>query len=219
MNYIANLIERLNSDEELPQSGPVKTSSDTVSFQACREVEKINDVALVSEMEEYYKSTKRWGDIKNLSFICSWLIANTGSNEAKEFYLKLKRKGASSNTMMYLIDGALKGNISEYAPYVREMMEIEAKSNCHYSSGIEYLGEVLGKKAVHEIGEILDNDCYGRCEPFYCCFALERIGSKEAIPYLEKAIERNRSGRKKWQAEVVYYSESAIAKINSNPID
>ena len=214
MNYIQDLIERINSDEELPQSGLCKSSQDTVSWQAYREAEKINDITCLVEMKEIAKSSKRWSDVVDLAFICSWLIKNTGENDARRFYLSLKRKRASSTTMMYLIDGATEAGLEEYAEPVREMMKIEfKKAGLHFSSGIEYLGRVLKEKAVKEIGEALDNDCWNKCDPFYCCIQLGNIGSLEATPYLTRAVERHKPGKKGSKRDVYVYALNALNEL------
>jgi hypothetical protein len=217
MSYIENLINRFHSEEKLSERFGVFNQIDTVSQKAKREAAKINDIGYLDELREFYKKNKKWKYIVDLASICSSLIVNTKSAEAKEFYLQLKRKGASSTTMSFLIMGATRANLKEYAPIVREMMQTEVGTNNHYSSAIEYLAEVIGEPSVNEIGDSLDNDCYGRCNPFYCCFALQKINSVSALPYLERAIERNKKGRKQWQTDTVGYSMEAIEVItNSN---
>ena len=149
-----------------------------------------------------------------IAFIVSHIIKNTGSKEFIDLYMKIPTKDCDSETLMYLIDGAREAKITEYYDSVIKMIDIKLRDDLHLSSAIEYFCEVIGESAIDIIGNILDNDCWGRCDPFYCSVGLGNIGNKRAIPYLTRAIDRNKKGRKGWQRELVGYSEDAIKRIN-----
>lgn len=212
--YIKDLIKRFHSNEKLPQSGPLKSSADTVSFQAHREAEKIDDKDHLGELENLVKRAKTNVQIQDISFILGWFIKNTGSSRAKELYMELcNKKKIGSATIADLIARAAVANLTRCYPKVIEWMNLEVKRNYHYQEALEYLGLVIGQEAIPVIGEALDNDCYGRCFPFYCAIAFEKIGDKKAIPYLQRAIERHMKGRKQWQTDVVGFSKTALLKL------
>ncbi|MBX2825787.1 MAG: hypothetical protein KTR33_13725 [Gammaproteobacteria bacterium] len=214
-SYIQNLLQRMESKERLPGTGEFGSSKDRVSWHAKREAETITTTEHLSEIELLLQKKISKKDLRNLIFITSWIMRNTGDPHAKKIYLSIPWDGSDDYTMMKLIDGAIRSNLTEYADTVRQMMQHTEHGYDHFSSVIQYLGQVVGFDALHEIGDILDADCWERCEPFYCCIELARIGSAEAKPYLERAIERHQKRRKNWEKETIVWSERAIERIDN----
>ncbi len=216
MNRIQKLIERYQSDEELPQTGPFRSTKDTVSFQACREIETLNDPSLVPELKEISKPSSNWTLVKDLAYITGCLVYSTNDQAAKNFYLTIRRKRAKSSTIRALVSGATRGKIEEYESAVREMMAVEVRTDKHYHACLKYLGVVLGESSVEELGSVLQNDCWGRCSPMYACIALGYTRSKKAIPYLEAAAKKNEKGLKRDVIDTHHFAMGAIEKIESN---
>ena len=82
-----------------------------------------------------------------------------------------------------------------------------------YSHAIEYLGRVGQPESIPAIGKALDNDGFGKCDPFYCAFALQTQGG-----WPESRISNARSHAidrvvSNWQKELVCSCVSAIEEI------
>ncbi|WOO40349.1 hypothetical protein [Rubellicoccus peritrichatus] len=206
----------MKSKERLPGTDDHGSSKDRVAWQATREAETISDTEHLKKIELLLKKKISKKDLRSLIFIISWIIHNTGNAHAKEVYLSIPWEDADDYTMMNLIDGAIRADLIEYIDRVRQMIKKTESGSDHYSSAIEYFGKIGKLDALHDIGSELDADCSGHFEPFICCTELARIGSTDAIPYLERAIERHQKGRKQWQKQTIAWSTRAIERIQNN---
>jgi len=215
--YIEDLIKRMNSDDELPQSGPFKSSRDTVSFQANREAERLDDLSVLSQIDERVHKGKKLksGDSTDLAKILSELIRNTDDPTAIDLYLELiKRSPNTGGPTMYLISGAKNARIRECWGFV--ISQLGTKNSSVLSTAIEYFGAIGNKDGIPIIGDLLDADCNGVTNPMYCAMALEKIGHKDALPYLERAVSRHKKSRKREGIDARAYSAKAIQYLSVN---
>ena len=75
---------------------------------------------------------------------------------------------------------------------------------------LSYLGELGNETDVVVIGKLLDEDCRGICHPMYCVLALEQLGNRAAIPYLERAVARHQNSRRKVSIETRTLAAEAL---------
>ncbi len=215
LQYINNLLNRMDSEEKLPQSGPFESSNDTVSFQAYREAEKLSNLEILPFIKTKLNTLENEHDFMKLGFILAGLLGNVRSEKGNEIYVEICSKfcpqTGDSLKLSSLIRGAKKAKIKECYEFVKSTLNHDGIN--HMGDAIEYLGHVIGKNTISIIGAFLDKDCYEKCNPMYCAWALTEIGSEEAIPYLERAVSRNRKGRKGWQRDAVAYCTEAIDKL------
>lgn len=213
--YIEDLIARFNSDEELPQSGPFKSSKDTVCFQANREAERLDDIAVLPQIAERVTAAKKLksGESKNLAKILSELIRNTGDSSAIDLYLDLiSRSPTTRGPTMWLISGAKKAKLKECRDFVIDQLATDYGPVL--SAAIEYFGAIGDEKDIPIVGDLLDVDCNGVTNPMYCAMALEEIGHKDALPYLTRAVSRHEKSRTREGIDARAYSAKAIASLS-----
>ena len=78
--YLQDLLARMQSEENLPRpKGAEKSSEFTVSFQAHREAERLNDLVVLSQIPEFVTAAKSADDFGDLCFVLCWLFHNTKS--------------------------------------------------------------------------------------------------------------------------------------------
>lgn len=204
MSHIADLMDRMDSPD------------DNVMFQAYREAERIADPALVPEAARAMasasklKGAKRARAFRKLSKIIGSLAGNTGSVEAERLFLKFWRR-VDADVQASMIQDATHTNTVGLDALV--IAALDYLGIAQYSHAIDYLGRVGQPESIAAIGEALDNDCFGKCDPFYSAFALQTQGSAAGIPYLIRAIQRHQQGRRNWQKELVCYCQTAIDDI------
>jgi hypothetical protein len=213
-DYIADLILRMNSAEVLPQSGPFKSSKDTVKFQAYREAERLADVAVLPQIAAQITARKKLKSVesRNLAKILSELIRNTDDTTAVGLYLELiERSPTTGPPTMYLISGARKARIRECREFVVD--QLGTNYDPVLSEAIQYFGAIGDESDIPIVGDLLDADCNGVTHPMYCAMALQEIGHKDALPYLTRAVSRHQESRKQEGIDTRYFSEKAIEAI------
>ena len=204
MSYIADLMARLDSPD------------DSVMFRAYREADRICDPALIPEAARAMKSAarlrgaRRTRAFRKLSKIIGSLAGNTGSAEAARLFVDFWKR-ADADLLVSMIGDATQTNMVGLDALVIGAMD--RLGVAQYSHAIDYLGRLGQPASIPAIGKALDNDGFGKCDPFYCAFALQTQGGLAGIPYLERAIERHRPGRHNWQKELVCSCVSAIEEI------
>lgn len=215
LGYIEDLIARMNSDGELPQSGPFKSSKDTVRFQANREAETLDDISVLPQIDAQVTAAKKLksGVSSDLARILSELIRNTGDSSAIDLYLELiLRSPTTRGPTMWLISGAKKAKIRECRHFVID--QLGTNYSPVLSTAIEYFGAIGDPGDIPIVGDLLDVDCNGVTNPLYCAMALEEIGHKDVLPYLTRAVARHEKSRTREGIDARAYSAKAIASLS-----
>ena len=206
MSDIADLMARMDS------------ADDNVMFQAYREAERLFDPALVPQAARALLATaklkgeKRRREQRKLAKIIGSLAGNIGSVESQKLFVKFWKR-VDSDVQTSMIQDATHTNMIGLDSLVIAAMDY--LDIAQFSHAIDYLGRVGQPASVAAIGEALDHDCFGKCDPFHSAFALQTQGSLDGIPYLERAIDRHKMGRKNWQKELVCYCRRAINEIRA----
>lgn len=216
--YVADLMERLDNQGALPHIDCIKTSADTVSWQARKEIGELDNPALIPVIHELVRKAKKVGNFQKLKTILVGLIKNTRHPDAIATYESLmQRAPASDNLWMGIIDGAGAIQLEIAMPYALRIIAKPFKGGLALSSALGYLGSMGGVETIPLIGELLDNDCDGKCPPMYAASALAAIEHEDALPYLRRAIERHQKSRKTVSVEVDHLSTIAIERIETSP--
>ena len=216
--YLDDLLKRLDSKEYLPGFHRPTSSANTVSFQAHREVKRLNDVELIPVISDAVRDAKTDHEFTKLAWVLGGLIKNTNAPEARAVFVELMQRAPWTDTpWMYLMNAARDGRVQEAREYATRIIDKPPHGSLAYSSAIEYLGTIGGDDAVSRIGYELDEDCFGICHPIYCIFALQEQEKPSGLPYLERAIERYSDSRKKKAQEICYYAKYAIETISTAP--
>ena len=223
-DHLADLLERMDSEEKLPASGKLWSTADTVSFQAYREAERLTDTSLVPELREAIRTAKQVRTFEKLTFILGGLIANTRDPEAiSVFEFLMQRAPESDSVWYYILNHARKARIREaISEAIRIATTMPFKRTMALEEAIVYLGALGFPEALLIVGDLLDRDCDGRGHPMHCTWALGDLEDPAALPYLRRAIERHRKSRKKMPSEIREFAHMAIERIEtapSEPID
>jgi hypothetical protein len=207
----------MKSKEMLPQSGPFVSSVDSVSWQAHREAERLDDVSVVPQIEEQFRAAKAPNILNNIAFILAGLIANIRSPEAISLFLEVAEAVPDKPIdVHYVISYARRARLPECRDYV--LRHLDTKSKLVLAQVVQFLGEMGDEGDIPTIGALLDSDCHGLgCGP-YCASALGMIGHRDGLPYLERAVERHRKARKNVDKDTRIAAEFAINKINGTGI-
>lgn len=215
-DYVKDLLARLDSREELPQTGPFKSSKDTVSYHAHREAEKISDTSLIPALLEQMAKAKKSRDFQKLAIVLGGIAANTKDPASHAAYKTLmERTPRPDHAWLYLLEIAKKADIAVARPFAFQVLEDPQGDGLALSMAINYLGTRGNADAVPAIGRALDADCDGLCNPMRCVVALREIGHKDAIPYLQRAAERHAKSRKKDLKETRDYAKEAMVILSA----
>jgi len=210
--YIADLLTRMTSEERLPQSGPLPSSEDWVSWQAFREAEELDDLATLPQIEAEFLRSPPPDRLMNLAFILAGLIANTRSLAGIALFLRMGEATPDDPINIHsMISYAEKARISECRAFA--LSHLETKHRLVLGQVISYLGKLGDPGDIAIIGSLLDEDCWGLGCGFYCAIALKEIGHPDALPYLRRAVDRHRKARKKVDKDTRNWSAWAIEKI------
>jgi hypothetical protein len=217
-DYLADLMERMDSKEKMPGVEKVKTSADLVSWNAYREVDKLANLKLIPAIRERTRIAKKVRDFTKLSSILGRLIHNTQDADAHAaFDYLMERAPASQDVWMYLLQSA-RGSRNETAKtHALRFIQDPSTKELALTAAIQYLGTMGGIEIIPMIGALLDVDCEDRCDPMYCVVALQEIGHADALPYLQRAVDRHAKARKRIYIGTCAYARAAIEAIKYAP--
>ena len=206
----------MTSDEKLPQSGPFPSSKDTVSFQAYREANRLDNPEILPEVEAAIAGARDAQTFRNLASVLAGLQKNAPTAEAARLYRKLlERAPTDSETVMYLLQGIREGRFRECRDFV--LRRLENPKELYLDEILKYFEDLGERGDVPLVGALLDADCRGKAHPLYCVFALEKMGFPEGVPYLERAVARHAKARKQDLRETRGYALAALAKLRGGP--
>jgi hypothetical protein len=217
-DYLSDLMERLESKEKMPGVEQIKSSADTVSWHANQEVNELANLKLIPAILERTRNTKKVRDFTKLSSILGRLIHNTQDAEANAaFDYLMERAPESQEVWMSLLQSARASRIETAKTHAMRIIQEPSTKELALTAAIEYLGAMGGIEAIPLIGALLDVDCEGRCDPMYCVTALQEIGRADALPYLQRAVDRHAKARKQIPKQTCGYAKAAIEAIKYAP--
>ncbi len=163
-------------------------------------------------------SVRRPRTLGDLAFILGSFIKNTRSAAAIDLYQQLAAKTPPKTlSIHWIIGSATRAEIRECRPFVLE--HLATTEPLVLSNVIKYLGAVGDDRDVPTLGALLDEDCRGLGCGMDCVWALERIGSPAALPYLERAVRRHLGARQKADKDTRFHATKAIARLSDRPRD
>lgn len=212
--YLDDLLNRMESNEWLPATeGEVRMSSThSISDMAHREAEKICDPSLIADLEMSLKKRNIKNRFRNIIYILAHLCANTKSPDSIALFLKqFERKDLTHGDRAFLTLCATKCKIVHAKSFIRAYLDSDHRDVL--SQSLQYFEATGDSTYLPKICELLDADCKGLCHPMYAIFALEKIGDKSAIPYLESFTSRHNKARKGDLLQSLQYAKAALATL------
>ena len=215
-DYVADLLRRFQSGASLPPTGPAVSSEDSVSYQAHREAERLDDPAILAEIAGLVATVQRPRTQGDLAFILGCLVQNTRSAAAIALFVQLAAKTPPKPlSIHWMIGAATRAAIRECRPFVLD--HLATTDGLVLGDVIQYLGTVGTVEDVPTLGALLDADCRGLGCGRHCVWALEQIGLPAALPFLERAADRHLKARKKEDKDTRFYARKAIARLTAHP--
>ncbi|GIN87635.1 hypothetical protein J6TS2_40210 [Heyndrickxia sporothermodurans] len=187
---IDNLIERMIDETESLDS------SDSISWKAYREAEKIKDESqipyLIELIEKLKNKRSRQDRVKReaVYFILKWIGINTSNRQVPEIFFKCLSFETNMHTVGDLLDYIRVQN--DFIPDYREIIQfLEDKRWQIRFPAIDLLGKCKEPEVENELINLLEtsND---PDEVLCICNALQNIGTEKSIPFLiEKTKHKN----------------------------
>lgn len=106
-NYLIDLIERMLDDE---WRDDMVSSEDTVSYQAFREAEKLNDVACIADLKAYIENEQDNKHRKCAYFILTKIVKNTHDENALQFLIHQLKIEKNNNSLITLLSALVEVN-------------------------------------------------------------------------------------------------------------
>lgn len=186
---IENLIERMVDETETD-------SSDSISWKAYREAEKVKDegqIPYLIELIEKLKNKKLRKDREKreaIYFILKWIGINSSNRQVPEIFLKCLSFETNMHTVGNLLDYIRVQN--DFIPDYRDVIKfLEDKRWQIRFPAIDLLGNCKEPEVENELINLLEtsND---PDEVLCICNTLQNIGTKKSIPFLiEKTKHKN----------------------------
>ncbi|MBT8194969.1 MAG: hypothetical protein KJO64_00950 [Bacteroidia bacterium] len=203
-NYLLDLIDRMNDTSDQIME-PGFESSKTISWKALREAEKLGDVNLVSQMIDFIDNEKNKKRRDKAYFILGHIAKNTDDTEAMQYLIHRIDKEKDK----YIISSLLNRIAELNKPVGTDLKPIiNATKNGNWlirHSAIHALKNSQEEIAEKTLIKILDNSDDPK-DLTYSNSTLNRIGTANAIPYIEKHL----SSRKR---DVKHSAKFAIEEI------
>jgi HEAT repeat protein len=187
-NYLSDIIERMCDTSDQAPTVPGYNSSNTVSWNALREAEKLENKDLISDLIKFLDTEKNKNKRDKAYFILGCLAKNTNEHSALNYLINR----VSKETDKYIVASMLDRIANIKKPLGTDLQPlinaIKSDKWLIRHSAIQSLNNTTDAVAEESLIEILDNSE----DPFDLTYAnatLNRIGTPKAIPILEKHLK------------------------------
>jgi len=210
--YLADLMTRLESKEELPiPEGEPKSTKYTVSWQAHREAERINDPAILPQIAERLQEAETLHDFWHLSIVLTSIIKNTGSKPAGKLLAQLLQQLPSKTRYLrYVFWGLDNAPTPEVCAFARK--HIPHKHWDIEGSALHVLTAGANPKDFTFLSGLLMGNKLHESNLQYCVEATAAAGKKRAVPILKRFIEKHSKNRKQDFKNAVEQAQDALEK-------
>ena len=202
--YLVDIISRMNDkSDQIMESG--YNSSDTISWKALREAEKVDNVNYIPELIEFIDSEKDKKIRDKAYFLLGHIAKNTNDVGATKYMIKRVDKESDKYVVSSLLDriaNLKKPNGIDLEPIINA---IESDKWTIRQSAIQSLKNSEDKIAEKTLIGILSNS-EDQYDLTYANATLNNIGTEKAIPYLEKHLnsrKRDVKGSAKFAIESI----------------
>ncbi len=188
--YLENLLARLASDEKLPiPPGKPESNVYTVSWQAHREAERIEDPALIPQIAEYLQKSKNPPGLEDLAFVLTWFIKNTGNKPAEKLLGELLKRIPPKFRILRQVFWSLdRAPTPEVRAFARK--HIPHKSWDIEGSALEVLAAAANPWDFQFLSKALLSGKLHESNLAACIEAAVGAGEGRAKPILEKFIKK-----------------------------
>lgn len=185
--YLIEIIERmLDTSDQIMEAG--YDSSKTISWKALREAEKVENAAFVPQLISFIDNEKDKKKRNKAYFLLGHIAKNTSDLKALVYLISRVNKETDKHIISSLLDRIADINKpigTDLQPLIQAI-----KSNMWLirHSAIQSLNNSFDSVAETALIEILDSSD----DPYNLTYAnatLNRIGTPNAIPYLEKHLK------------------------------
>jgi len=202
--YLVDIISRMNDkSDQIMVSG--YNSSDTISWKALREAEKVDNVNYIPELIKFIDSEKDKKKRDKAYFLLGHIAKNTNDVGATEYLIKRVDKESDKYIVSSLLDRIAylkKPNGIDLQPIINA---IESDKWSIRQSAIQSLKNSDDIIAENTLIGILSNS-EDQYDLTYANATLNNIGTEKAIPYLEKHLnsrKRDVKGSAKFAIESI----------------
>lgn len=184
--YLTDLISRMNDEsDQIMESG--YNSSDTISWKALREAEKIDNENYIPELTEFIDSEKDKKKRDKAFFLLGHMAKNTNDSKATEYLIKRVEKETDTYIVSSLLDrisNLKKPNGIDLQPLINAIENNKWQIRQSAIQSLKNAENSIAEKALIEILSVSED----QYDLIYANATLNNMGTERAIPFLEKHL-------------------------------
>jgi hypothetical protein len=212
--YVNDLLARMASKESLPApEGKSGSSEYSVSWQAYRESERLDDLAILPELAQRVDKAKSSNDFSHLAHMLCCLFENTKSPTVAELLARFLNKVPDKPLILDLVFFSL-----SMAPTAKvrvfALKHIPHKSWSAERDALHVLKAAADPEDFPMLSELLFSGRLHEDNLWHCIQSLASCGEKRALPLLKQFIEANKKSRKGDYKYAVQVAEDEIGRLS-----
>lgn len=182
--YLTDLIGRMCDDSD---ANTTKTGSETISWKAFREAERITDESYISELIGFIDKEKNKKKRDKAYFILFKIAKSTDNLEATQFLIFRIEKETDKYILMSVLDGLADLNKPKGTDLENIIIATENEKWQIRHSAINALKKTNDEAVENLVLKIL-NSTDDKYNISSCISTLKDIGTEKSIPHLEKYL-------------------------------
>lgn len=203
--YLTDLINRMNDESDKDK----RNSAETISWQALREAEKLNDKDLIEPLSRYIESEKNKKNRDRAYFILGKLGKNLKDTQICDFLISRIKNEEDKYIISSLLDRISEIPKSELTNIEPLIKATENKQWQIRQSAIQALRLTKNQNAENVLIEILKTS-KDQFDLTYSNSVLGDIGTEKSLPFLKVLIESSKEG----VAHSAFTAYQKIADVN-----
>ncbi|WP_405368343.1 HEAT repeat domain-containing protein [Nonlabens sp. Asnod2-A12] len=202
--YLTDIISRMNDEsDQILESG--YNSSDTISWKALREAEKIDNENYIPELTEFIDSEKDKKKRDKAYFLLGHIAKNTNNTKATEYLIKRVEKETDKyivSSLLNRISNLEKPNGIDLQPLINAIENNKWQIRQSAIQSLKNAEDRIAEKALIGILAVSED----QYDLTYANATLNNMGTVKAIPFLEKHLnskKRDVKGSAKFAIESI----------------
>jgi HEAT repeat protein len=202
--YLTDIILRMNDKSDQIME-PGYNSSETISWKALREAEKVDNVNYISELIQFIDSEKDKKERDKAYFLLGHIAKNTSDINATEYLIKRVDKETDKYIVSSLLDrisNLKKPNGIDLQPLINAIENSKWQIRQSAIQSLKNSEDRISEKALIGILSVSED----QYDLTYANATLNNMGTERAIPFLEKHLnsrKRDVKGSAKFAIESI----------------
>ncbi len=202
--YLTDIILRMNDKSDQIME-PGYNSSETISWKALREAEKVDNVNYISELIQFIDSEKDKKERDKAYFLLGHIAKNTSDINATEYLIKRVDKETDKYIVSSLLDrmsNLKKQNGIDLQPLINAIENSKWQIRQSAIQSLKNSEDRISEKALIGILSVSED----QYDLTYANATLNNMGTERAIPFLEKHLnsrKRDVKGSAKFAIESI----------------